>query len=226
MEILIYIFTHDITINRNRLDYIKLQSDNIYNIFIYHNKIIAGNVSIRSNGDDVTAIYIFNNILISPTINSDAIFFYGNRNYFHIINNVLDAYSDVLYTNPTHSNSIIFINNIIIDGNFNYNNFINSSFQYNMSNEDQLPDGNGNIENIDMNTVFIDYNNCNFHLLLNSPAIGTGENGVDMGIYGGDAPYVDGGIPGLPSIFEIISDYIGSQQSGLDVIIKAKSNKE
>ncbi len=74
-----------------------------------------------------------------------------------------------------------------------------------------------------MDTVFVDYDGWDFHLLSDSPAKGSGQNGVDMGIYGGSTPFVDGGRPGLPLITDIDSDFVGSQQSGLDVTIKAKS---
>ena len=95
-----------------------------------------------------------------------------------------------------------------------------------MSNSTQLPEGNGNLRNVDMSTVFVDHENYDFHLLPGSPAIGAGENGTDMGIYGGDAPYVDGGFPGLPSILQIQAPTAGSQTSGLYISFKAKSNKE
>ncbi len=89
-----------------------------------------------------------------------------------------------------------------------------------------LPEGSDNIGNINMNTVFVDYQNYDFHLLPGSPAIGTGQYGVDMGIYSSSTPFVDDDAPGPPSIFEIQTDYVGSKMIGLDVKIKAKSNKE
>ena len=37
---------------------------------------------------------------------------------------------------------------------------------------------------------------------------------------------VDGGLPGLPSIYNLESDAITTQQNGLDVLINAKSNRD
>ncbi len=71
---------------------------------------------------------------------------------------------------------------------------------------------------------FIDVNNSNFHLAPGSPAIRSGENGTDMGIYGGDNPFVDGGYPSIPSIYYLDVPLIGTQKEGINVTIKAKSN--
>jgi len=122
----------------------------------------------------------------------------------------------------TGSNKYI-ANNIIVSGGC-----LDTSegYFYNMCNLDQLPSDNGNIQNTNMNSVFVDPANYDYHLLQDSPAKGAGQNGEDMGCYGGDTPFVDGGAPGIPSIVEITASHVGSQQSGLDVIIKAKSNKE
>lgn len=124
--------------------------------------------------------------------------------------------------NIDQSNKFV-ANNIIING---VCNGTSSGYFYNMSNWGQLPEGNGNMRNVDMSTVFVDWANDDFNLLPDSPVIGTGQNGVDMGIYGGSTPFADGGTPGLPSIFHLESDHMGSQTGGLDVTIKAKSNRE
>lgn len=40
----------------------------------------------------------------------------------------------------------------------------------------------------------------NYHLLPNSPAVGTGAGGTDIGIYGGNRPYKEGAVPINPHI--------------------------
>lgn len=143
----------------------------------------------------------------------------NNLSDVYIINNVINA-GDAIGVVSTNS---LVQNNIIIRGGCN----TSPVYQHNMSNSDQLPQENGNIINIDMSTVFDDPNNftSGLHLKEYSPAIGTGFNGNDMGIYGGNHPYVDGGLPSLPSIFYLESEATTSQQQGLNVVIKAKSNK-
>ena len=100
----------------------------------------------------------------------------------------------------------------------------NSGFFNNMSNEAQIPATNGNLPNIDPYTVFTDFDHDNFHLKPASPATGTGYNGTDMGIYGGDSPFVDGGYPDIPSIYYLDVPMVGTQQGGINIRVKARSN--
>ncbi len=84
--------------------------------------------------------------------------------------------------------------------------------------------GIGNISNLYDGSIFFDYNGGNYKLKPGSPAIGSGENGTDMGIYGGDMPYVDGGYPDLPTIYHLNVPLTGTTQNGVNITIKAKSN--
>ncbi|MCB9087629.1 MAG: hypothetical protein H6628_04905 [Calditrichae bacterium] len=210
-----------INVKRNSLSYIYL--DNGSGSAIIQNKISGRGDNIGYSSYYViyatgtSSSLISNNIIINP---------YGSTNYDNaiggislsvIINNVIKAPA---YSVSGTSNEVI--NNIIIHGYVSSNNL----YRYNMSNSNQLPANNGNLLYVDMNSVFVDLTVQNFHLSPNSPAADTGENGTDMGIYGGDAPYVDGGFPGLPSILQILAPTVGSQQSGLNIQFKAKSNKE
>jgi len=126
-------------------------------------------------------------------------------------------------------------NNIIIYGNLSSN---VKNYYYNICNSTQLPSGNGNIRDVNIDTVFVDYQNGNFHLKEGSPAICSGKNGVDMGIYGGNTPFVDSspdtslppvninsGKPGLPSIIQFEAESGILPSDGLKVEIKAKSNQ-
>lgn len=220
----IHLLTSNITIKKNKLDRITINSNNIHDILIIQNKLFADNpIYIPAYN---THGFIYNNIIETDIIDDNtAIKLICEDSYWIIINNILKSYH-AINTQVLNTNAIYFANNIIIEGFFDYNSFTDDSIiRFNMSNEDQLPEGYNNIENIDMNTVFNDPDG-DFHLLPGSPAVGAGENGVDMGIYGGVTPYIDGGIPGIPSIFEIQSSSVGLQQIGLDVIFKAKSNKD
>jgi len=220
----------NVTLNANN---ITIKKNDLIRIGIYgsgcailQNKIIGS-----STGFGILRIYegaqnimILNNIIINLNTGGytgESTLMGGTDLYVN--NNIFSKNGDgyVLWG----INNGLFINNIFILGDFIG---INQEviFNYNMANSNQLPEGNGNINNADMNTVFVDYANYDFHLLPSSPAIGTGENGTDMGIYGGDAPYVDGGFPGLPSILQILAPTVGSQQSGLDIQFKVKSNNE
>jgi len=103
-------------------------------------------------------------------------------------------------------------------------------FEYNLTARPSMPNGTGNIVNIDPNEVFADYDQSlgfstdgKWQLKEGSPAIGAGENGADCGAFGGTSPYVLSGLPAVPHIYEAIVPTSGSAASGLPVIIKVKS---
>ena len=117
------------------------------------------------------------------------------------------------------------MNNILIEGDVTGSN----NFYYNnISDISQFGNENGNQQNVDMNTVFVDHTSgVDNGLILapGSPAIGAGFEGVDCGIFGGNNPYVLSGIPPIPSIFEITQIGIGSVATPIQVNFKAKSNR-
>lgn len=103
-----------------------------------------------------------------------------------------------------------------------------STYQYNLFAGTSVPGGTGNVADVDMSTVFTDFENKNvdndFTLKEDSPASGAGENGTDCGAFGGDQPYVLSGIPGVPHIYEAIIPTSASADSGLKVYLKIKTN--
>jgi hypothetical protein len=77
---------------------------------------------------------------------------------------------------------------------------------------------NNNLTTTTENPVFLD----GFQLAPDSPAIGAGENGIDLGIFGGSTPFEWGGVPAIPLIqdFHIIS---ADPVNGLKFRVKATS---
>jgi hypothetical protein len=75
-----------------------------------------------------------------------------------------------------------------------------------------LPQGNGNISNANLDLVLVGWNSGNppgsatadtWMQLIPSglnPALGAGSNGQDLGMYGGEFPYVVSGVPPLPRV--------------------------
>ena len=240
----INIYTSNITIERNKLTNMYVQGSNINiknNFLINSMNINASNISninIKNNflkklycGNDADSTYntnIFNNIFYdgSPSIEFRGGYYEddANHNNWTIISNVcmgsISTYDD--------DNTIFFINNII-NGSMSTE-FLtdeNSVVMYNISSSNTLPEGNGNLNNVDLSTVFVDYTNGDYHLATNSPALGAGEGGVDMGAYDGSYPFgafVDNGIPAIPAIINLVSPYTAQQQNGLQIQITTKSN--
>ncbi len=92
---------------------------------------------------------------------------------------------------------------------------------------------NNNIENLsDRTTIFIvadpssgnSISDKNFMLKSGSPALATGTNGSDMGIFGGNIPYKLSGQPPIPIITNFFISNTGSIQSGLSGSITIQSN--
>lgn len=216
------ISTNNITIKRNDLFLIDISNtgsqSKILQNEIATNDNFANVIHIRGSGD----IMIANNKIVHLSGASGIYLEPGS--YATIINNVVKTTNPGAYALRDLSSSTIVVNNIVVQGNVSGN----AIFQYNMGNAGQFPTGNGNINNVNMTTVFVDPSNyeTGWHLKPGSPAIGAGQNGTDMGIYGGDAPYVDGGYPGIPAIYFIDAEVVGGPGNDLNVIFKAKSNKE
>lgn len=218
----VVVAANNISIERNKVKSIKVQTGHL-------GTIITQNF-INSDGDffliDIESeneAYISNNIIKNHSLwygpngnnsnNGKGIRANQTTNTTIILNNVVDLanvpYSfdvvaiDIGSSNTTASNNIILIGSII-------------GTQSEFSN---------NLINPDIESVFIDFRQNNYKLKSASPAFGTGENGIDMGIYGGDAPFVDGGYPDIPVIYFLDVPLNANQKHGLNVTIKAKSNQ-
>jgi hypothetical protein len=121
-------------------------------------------------------------------------------------------------------------NNIIISGSFN---IVSSSLNNNifLSNDPLGANVGNNLVNIDPNTLFVGYptqggNSLDgkFRLKSNSPAIGAGEGGVDIGPFGGSSPYQLSGISLHPNIWFVNMPTIGTSGGGLQVQVKVNAN--
>lgn len=213
--------TDDITVKRNELLRMTIDGSGC---LVLQNEIIGGvwnNDNIRI-GSNLGNILIANNkIFNTESYNADAIESHITSSVT-IINNILRTTTSNRFAINNLSASSLAQNNIIVNGTVN----IGAIYQYNISNSNQLPSDDGNLINIDMSIVFEDPANFDtgLHLLPGSPAAGNGFGGADMGIYGGDYPFIDGGYPGIPAVYFIESQVITVPQNGLNVRFKAKSN--
>jgi hypothetical protein len=118
----------------------------------------------------------------------------------------------------------VFKNNILRKGDFNHGNV---DYQYNISSSDVFGTENGNQANVDMNTVFVNSESSDgqFQLAEGSPAIDAGENGVDIGMFGGMTPYVLSGIVPLPTVYYFNAPSVVGHQSELNVNMKIRSSE-
>jgi hypothetical protein len=56
-----------------------------------------------------------------------------------------------------------------------------------------------------------------------SPALGAGTGGADIGITGGVSPYVPGGVPGRPRLTRLVVPATATDTSGLVFEVDAQS---
>lgn len=229
--------TNNILIKKNKCNYIKVNSG-YSNISILQNVLISNRVSELRDVSSIICInenttsVITNNVIINNAGVSQGPYPYF-VNYYPfgitikypastiISNNIIKANANPCVLDKMNTSYITqnVINNIVIGGSVSgligtKNNLLNST---------QLPVTDGNIQNIDMNTVFVDLANNDFHLKPGSPAIGAGYNGTDCGIYGGELGFVDKGVPNLPYIYFLDVPAVANKRDGLNVTVKAKS---
>ncbi len=98
----------------------------------------------------------------------------------------------------------------------------------------KLPEGNGNVSNVEKGTVFtipnpdnyFEYNWADKNYILNpsSPAKGIGVNGEDAGAFGGVNPYVLAGQIPYPIITDFKSTGAGNASVPLQIDITVKAN--
>lgn len=95
----------------------------------------------------------------------------------------------------------------------------------NLCNAAQLPAGSGNVNNVDMATVFVGTGSTDakWQLKSGSPAIAAGAAGLDCGMFGGATAYVLSGMPPIPAIYFFNAPGVGTNASGLPVQLKVKS---
>ncbi len=197
-----------ITMTRNNLG-----STNVFNPSI--NNVITQNYIHSLNLSGSQGNTIANNIFVKSNACWDGNCLYmGSNSSAEIRNNIFkgcQSIQNAVYENNIATGTAANSNNTFTSTNSTIYNNIGASTQYGSSD--------GNQENIDMTTVFVNTVSPDgmYQLLPGSPAIGAGVGGVDCGIFSGPDPYILSGMPDLPSIWYI--DIIGSE-----VTVKAVSN--
>jgi hypothetical protein len=207
---------NDISIIRCNVQYIMGYAD-VNNILIlqnYVNTINSGSYYKTTNS------VISNNIVSQIYISSSS----GN---LQIVNNVCTY--DYGYAINAYNASIA--NNIITSTTYgiavNTGNAINNNIFAGAG-----TNANGNLYNVVMANVFVDFSgslnysdDAKWKLKTGSPAIGAGVSGVDCGVFGGPTPYVLSGVPNLPHIYEATIPGTAYSNLGLACTIKIKSGK-
>lgn len=206
----------------------------------YINSISPGNaINILSNASNIiiTQCYVLGYYF---STSADGIELVGNNSNIIISNNYISPRNSSANSILAPSNSSLSVKNNVFGGhleisNSDIRNNIKTSTTFtgtgntifnNIGNSTQFGSANGNQENVDMATVFEGTGSTDgqWKLKAGSPAIGAADDGGDVGMYGGDEPYVLSGVPHLPSISFLKVPTTGSKALGLPVQIKVRGN--
>jgi len=98
---------------------------------------------------------------------------------------------------------------------------------YNISIGDHFGTANHNQANVSESALFLgaltESTDGKWQLKEGSPAIGTGESGINCGAFGGPQPYILSGVPSGPVIYELNVSSYSTNDNKLPVTIKVKS---
>jgi hypothetical protein len=199
---------NNILISRNSLMSIILE--NSYNSLIIGNKIIGKSVNYVSN----TTLTIKGTSIIQASNNIIRTYRYGSTIALEP-NSVLDISNSIIILDEPYNSAAITGGKVIGKNNLIYGSISNSVVvEFNFT----------QIYNTNTANEFWNLFDNSYHLQPGSAAIGAGENGTDIGVFGGNSPFVENGYPNLPTIYYMNVSLFGYQNTGLPIIIKAKTN--
>lgn len=221
-------------IDRNKIDYIYLQSEIIEGV-----RTIANNTLIRNN--NINSIIGLNNSSGISTINSII-----SNNIFSgsVVNSLVSA---TITRNTFYCTSTVVFSNIdgstinanIFDARDPVSFFVadagseGTTISNNLCTRHAgLPANNGNVNSVSSSTVFKVANpwtvspflESNLELSPTSPALTVGPGSTPIGAFSGTTPFVPSGLTNIPFITDFSINGIGNVNSPLQINVKARSN--
>lgn len=210
-----------------------------YSVYLYTNNIMFernhfpyGNSSAIYTQANCSDILILNNYFETYYGYTSIYFGYTHSNIL-IANNYFNGYvsvsanfsgifaNNIFYYVTTIYNSTL-VNNIALST-MTLSNCIST---YNIGNSTQFGNLNGNQQNVPQADIFVgltgNSTDGQWQLKVGSPAIGAGESGTDIGMFGGDTPYKLSGLPPIPAIYSLDAQSLPTNT--LNVNLKAKSH--
>ncbi|MBC6611751.1 hypothetical protein H8B15_12520 [Hymenobacter sp. BT507] len=181
---------------------------------------INSNLSFFLNTNSVTNTLIANNIIVGGI---------GGGNNANLTNTVItnNAIGSATGNNGAgiDVNNTVIKNNILTSTSANIFTLRNNAVSYNISAGAQFGTGNGNQQNVSATSLFVGGTASTdgaYQLRTGTnPARGAGENGTDVGPFGGATPYRVAGIPNVPTIYQYNQTVSGNT---LNATISTRSN--
>jgi len=233
------------TIQGMTIDHAILLSGNpaISDVIISRNHIIGG-IYLSTTGL-IEDMFIMQNFIEGTFNPYFSIHTLGASNKNLIVMNNIFSYTGVYSRINFHAQtSAVFLNNILAlftvsttNSDFQNNVWLNAAaanpglnlFSYNVATATQVPAGSNNQQNVNSASIFVGYptqgsytSDNRYELLPGSPAEGTGNGGVDCGVYGGTSSYVISGIPPIPTIYKFDSPSVVT--GNFNITVSTRSN--
>ncbi len=176
------------------------------------------------NGGILTNLFVSNCIIGS--VYFDLIYSAGSTGVFE--NNIFGTGPTVFNNGSYTLKNNVFLSTTAPTG------ITNCIFDYNIASNNIIPNNapyNHNQTNVNIGAVFVGYptqgtysNDGRYVLAAGSPAIGTGENGVDCGVYGTTDPYRLSGIPPIPSFYKLTAPSTTTSGNPYTITFSVRSN--
>jgi len=232
------ISTSDIVVKRNKFSRSNGANPTTLANLIYQTGTInlgsgANNIVITQNyGVDISGQnYILSGLLITNNLISYLGYSGGETTtgtILHLHEHTVALIKNNIFLRGTvNVNRSTLTNNIMVNGFFEMKENMVSN---NVGNGTLFGTAQGNKSNVDMSAVFVGTGTPDerFKLKVGSPAIGAGygstaANPIDAGMFSGTTPYRLSGLPGIPVIYFIDVQAVGSNADPIDVTVKVKS---
>ncbi|WP_375437616.1 hypothetical protein [uncultured Hymenobacter sp.] len=222
-----------ITVERNHLTSVYIGYNNLRFTYTSVDDIVIRNNYIQSQ---ILPYAIANTALNDITISNNIIGFgigvlfdngYSSSNLSNILilNNVIGSLTGSSNANITVDNAVIKNNILTYTGTGTSFTPRNNTYSNNISGNTAFGTANGNQQNVAPTALFVGGGASTdgaFQLqAAPNPAIGTGENGANVGAFGGATPYRIAGIPNVPTLYQYNESVTGNT---LNVTISTRSN--
>jgi hypothetical protein len=202
------------------------------NFTFERNNFVYGNNNAIYSQANCSDILILNNYFetyfgyqcISFTLTHSNILIANNyfNGYVSVSANFSGIFANNIFNYPITIYNSTLVNNIALQT----VSLTNCVSTYNIGNSTQFGNLNGNQQNVAAGALFLgatgNSTDGQWQLKVGSPAIGAGEGGTDIGMYGGEYPYILSGLPPIPAIYSLDAQSLPSNT--LDVNLKAKSH--
>ncbi|WP_114781787.1 hypothetical protein [Botryobacter ruber] len=228
----IHLMTSDITIKQNKFGNVNTSGVLTSSGVIYLNWGTTSNNIIITQNFGVNINYSSNNANSGILIMNNVISVGSSDNTTSTCLQLSDFTMAVVQNNifvrgKVNAHRAAFTNNIMVNGFFEPR---ENSTSNNLASATQFGTENGNQANVAMSAVFLNTGSPDerWKLIAGSPAIGAGygstsANPIDAGIFWGNTPYKLSGLFGIPVIYFMNVQSVGSSTDPIDVTVKVKS---